>query len=114
MANVKKVRIVGTIPFDGGGDAELLAQIGRMAFPVFGFKIDIARREEMVPNDHGGQTAVHKFWVEGEEAVSFSWLRGFCLRVLKAGGTLDVATYAENEFEKEMPILWQAEMAGRW
>jgi hypothetical protein len=75
MSNIKSVYIAGRIPFSIE-NKDLLARFGQMSLPVFGIKIEFIEGDRLF-NKHGGTTLMYDFTIQGEEAISTSWLESF-------------------------------------
>lgn len=94
MANVKRIRIEGWLPFDAGqvdheAEAnELLRMLGQMILPSMGTRLKWGE-EKFVPNKHGGRTAMYYFALTGVEAMSWDYLDRFKNLVIAVGGRID-------------------------
>lgn len=98
MSNVKNVRIAGTIPFDLGDNPELIAMVGLINKPTSGLRLTYSEHDvSLVPNSHGGRTAMYGFRLTGAEAISFKALDEFCRLVKGLGGTIDLKTIVDLE-----------------
>lgn len=113
MPNVKEVQISGWLPFDAGATEdveaqaegrsgsgasdELLKMLGQISLPTIGIKVEYTGAERMVPNRWGGQTAMVRFELSGQEAVSADFIRHFVGLVTKVGGQIDSAGYRDIE-----------------
>ena len=76
MSNVKAVEITGVIPFCWMDEMnkEDAATLGHTFLsPTIGIHLSFGREVGMVPNDHGGKTAMYEFTVVGTEAISYSF-----------------------------------------
>lgn len=104
MSTVKKVQICGTMTFDAspvaGGDAKdsmkVLMFLGQMALPSYGLKIEFQSKPKMVPNTHGGKTAMYEYEINGEEAIALSALEAV-VHDLKKVGTVSRAMALDIE-----------------
>ena len=96
MANIKRVLINGELPFDAGGDQELLQVLGQLSLPSMGLKVEWGGHRSQ-PNEHGGKTAMYRFTLKGDEAVRDSYLTRFVDLVHRAGGGSIVGTYEDLE-----------------
>lgn len=87
MANIKQVDIRGRLPFDCAGNEDLSPFLAQMSGPCVGVRITWGDHR-MVPNEHGGQTAVYDFHVHGQEAVRWEWIDCLKEAVVAAGGAV--------------------------
>ena len=98
MSNIKDVRITGTIPFDLGDNPELIAMVGLINKPTSGLRLTYSEHEvSLVPNSHGGRTAMYGFRLTGMEAISFKALDEFCRLVQVLDGTIDLKSIVDRE-----------------
>jgi hypothetical protein len=98
MANIKRVSILGEIPFDAGESDAVLRHLGKLSLPSIGLKCVIDRNHfGMRPNKYNGRTAMHRFTITGEEAVSNDYLKKIIRDFSEAGGSIYVATSIDIE-----------------
>ena len=88
MANVKNIEITGVLPFDCVEDESFARYLAQLNAPAIGVRIAWTNMDTSVPNSHGGQTALYKFRVRGQEALSYGWLDAFREAVVGAGGSI--------------------------
>lgn len=89
MSNVKAINISGDIPFDAGGNADLIRLIGHVHLPSVGTRIEYGGVSRMEPNEHGGETTMYWFCLHGSEAVPWGFLEEFKRLVELVGGRID-------------------------
>lgn len=87
MANIKSVIIQGELPFDCAQDSQMANLLGQMNSPCLGIRITWGEAR-MQPNENGGQTAMYRFDILGEEAVSLSWVRGLVNTIKSCQGSI--------------------------
>jgi hypothetical protein len=76
MSNVKRIRIEGELPFNCTDDEAMRSKLGTLNGPSIGLRLTWSPRPESLrPNGNGGRTAYYRFFILGEEAVSWEWLR---------------------------------------
>ena len=98
MSNVKDVFITGTIPFDLGDNPELIAMVGLINKPTSGLRLTYSEHEVLlVPNSHGGRTAMYSFKLKGVEAISYKALDNFCRLVKGVGGAIGAKTNIDRD-----------------
>lgn len=97
MSNVKAVSIEGIMPFDAGGNRDLISVIGSIHLPGFGLSLEYGHTTTMVPNEHGGQTTMYPYRLHGQEAISWGFLDRFTDLIKKVGGTVDVEQVIDME-----------------
>ena len=98
MATVKDVHIEGLIPFNTDEHDELNTMLGQLNAPNSGLRITYS--PEVVrfdPNSDGGDRAIFRFGLSGEEAVSFAFLDRFKALVESVGGTIEVESVKDLE-----------------
>ena len=108
MSNIKKVNIVGELPFCCTEDETICRYLGHLNGPTIGLKI----RWTSQPIDHrknefGGLTAMYGFFITGEEAVGAGFLENLVKAIIGAGGTVGKAVYVDIEndgYTAEIPI----------
>jgi hypothetical protein len=96
MANVKKVRIEGWMPFTVGEDDAALRELGYLNAPAWGLDITYGPTV-LVPNANGGQTAHYHFTIAGAEAVSWEAIERTIDVFQKAGAVVTLAKAADVE-----------------
>ena len=89
MANVKSVRIDGSMPFDilERGNERVVRMMAEFSAPSWGLSIRYGDHA-WVPNEHGGRTAYYHFTISGSEAVSFAALEEDLKALEAAGATI--------------------------
>lgn len=87
MANLKKIQIAGDLPFDAGGNDDLVRMIGQLNLPAMGTTLRWGRMHT-VPNEQGRRMTVFEFVLSGEEALSWKYLDRFKELVEEAGGSI--------------------------
>lgn len=103
MANIKQVELDGWMPFDAGGNPNLLQMLGQLNLPVFGFTIEWGG-EKYVDNKHGGKTCMYRFHVFGEEAVQIGWLRRLVDCIEAVGGKIETRYCRDIENDDELKL----------
>lgn len=96
MSNVKRVTIVGVLPFDCDQDHTIKGWLATMNTPTFGLRITWGNEPKMVANEHGGQTAMYPFAIQGDEAVSYDALDTL-VKAIKRLGTITENTVKDLE-----------------
>ena len=89
MANTKHIRIEGILPFDCDRNPDVKGWLSSMNLPAFGLRIKWGVNPWMVPNEHGGQTTMYHFSIEGTEAVSYDAIDGLVKAIADVGGRVD-------------------------
>lgn len=90
MANVKRVEIDAVVPFnylERLRDKERAILADWFLAPSWGVR-HAWEPVGFVPNDHGGQTAMYRLTIRGEEAVSFAAFDILMATLRKAGGVV--------------------------
>ena len=110
MANAKKVRIEGELPFNilEGASESLVHMFAEFASPAWGLRITYGKAR-LVPSAWGGQTAYYPFKIAGTEAL---WAESLIkdLREMASVGTIfTVAQYHDegDDFRAVYNILDQ-------
>ena len=97
MSNVKKVVIEGYMPFDVGGNDDVLRFLGSINLPFNGLNILWKKDKEFYKeNEFNGKTCFVPFTIFGDEAISAEYLRhmiGFMNKV----GKIEKACYYDKE-----------------
>lgn len=99
MANIKRVHIIGDLPFDLGADERkdpqrmaahqtVHAAIASLNYPSVGIRIRWGGNSRLVPNKHGGKTTFVVFEMVGEEGYRWEFFNEFRLAVQALGGTI--------------------------
>jgi hypothetical protein len=114
MSNIKQVRIVADVPFDylnwhaageGLPEAEVAAIASALLSPSTGLTYEYVTVGYR-PNDHGGQTAMYRLLIGGEEALSWSFLNRLATSLKAAGGKLGGLHIAEA-MDGEISLRWE-------
>jgi len=87
VANVKRIRIEGDLPFNGG-DEGMVCFLGWLNTPISGVRITWLGRSRLEPVENGGRLAFYAFRLEGEEALSWGWISSFKESVIRCGGRI--------------------------
>ena len=85
MSNTKKIIIEGTLPFNCAENENIKGWLASMNSPCFGLRIKWSGSPKTVPNEHGGQTAMYDFKIEGTEAVSYDAIEELVDSILEIG-----------------------------
>ena len=94
MANVKSVFISGTMTFDAsnfndathsGSNQTVLKFLGRISLPDFGLRIKFEDEEFYRENKFRGRTCFKRYKIEGEEAISYAYLRTIMAELMLVG-----------------------------
>ena len=107
MANVKEVVITGYIPFDAGGNVNLINFLGQMNLPTYGLRIIYDGDGKYVDNAFGGRTFFAHFIVRGREAVRVEWLERFVYLVEEVKGKIIIGK--AKDVEQDNAIVWHKE-----
>jgi len=99
MANVKKVRIEGWMPFTVGEDDAALRELGYLNAPAWGLDITYGPTV-LVPNAGGGQTAYYHFVIAGAEAVSWESIERTINVFQKVGTVVTLAKAADVDGDR--------------
>jgi len=103
MANVKEVVIFGKIPFNCDENDEMCRILGKLNAPSQGLKISYGS-VTLIPNEHGGQTTMYEYSIEGQEAVSMSYIDRIKAAIRGCGG----AVHGGSVFDVENNVvLWR-------
>ncbi len=97
MSNVKRVEIVGEIPFNTGEYHDLNKFLGQMNSPVSGLRVIYGRPSSKQPNAYGGTTQFYHFNVHGEEAVSSKWIEALLQALVNAGSIVKLCSVFDIE-----------------
>ena len=95
MANVKDFVVVGKLPFDFGDmdcpieSQQLARMLGVTLRPTINVKLEWNQTPDMVPNKHGGWTAIYGFCLRGREALRWEWFAELERLVKAVGGSVD-------------------------
>lgn len=87
MSNIKSVLISGSIPFNYYNHDGLAKRFAVIQAPSIGLRVDFGT-ETLVPNAHGGKTAMYEFWISGEEALNERWIEGLAIDLKAAGAVV--------------------------
>lgn len=105
MANIKRVNITGTLPFDLHDDEDLIRMLGYLNMPLCGLRISWKGDAGYVPNpETGGRTLMVHFALTGEEAVNYDFLHRFIQLVKNAKGKINRAFATDIENEGSLPV----------
>jgi hypothetical protein len=88
VANVKSVEIDGTLPFNCDEHPEMARILAQLNTPTIGLRIKWIGQNGWKPNEHGGVTAMYRFEIRGEEAVSFGYVARVGEIVRACGGVV--------------------------
>lgn len=118
MSNVKRVDIVGEIPFNTGEYYDLNKFLGQMNSPASGLRMLYGRYSSKQPSAYGGTTQFYHFNVHGEEAVSSKWIEALLQALVNAGAIVKLCNVfdIENsevirlEIPKDIELEFVAEM----
>jgi hypothetical protein len=88
MSNVKRVDIMGEIPFNTNEHPDVVNFLGQLNAPCCGLRISYVGQGPMRPNSHGGQTAFYRFSIDGEEAVSVNWIEALLKAFVACGASI--------------------------
>lgn len=106
MSNVKRVNVVGTLPFNADEfHADILKLYGQLNRPVFGLRLRWTGKNTAVPNEQvdpntpytGGITTICEFEIRGEEAVSWAWLAWMEDTIRLAKGSISIRRMVDIE-----------------
>lgn len=89
MANVKRLGMRATVPFNYYEDQDLASRFAFMQSPSSGLRVKFHAGETYRPNEHGGRTAFYTCEVHGEEAVSFAWIGELSASIRRIGGSCE-------------------------
>lgn len=87
MSNIKRLEVVGELPFNCYEHSEMCRFLGQMNGPIMGIRIGWGK-SHYKPNEHGGQTAFYSFVIGGEEAVSGGWVNKLLQAIRDSGGAV--------------------------
>jgi hypothetical protein len=104
MANILVFTVCADVPFDwvselSPEDAKLIANL---VLSPSGAELRYEDRDWMVPNDKGGDTCMHRMWVEGREALRWRTLAHVC-EAIAGVGKLHVALGKDVQFSLDHP-----------
>jgi hypothetical protein len=105
VSNVKRIRIIGHVPFNLNQHPTMQAKLASMNTPCSGLKIAYGPQIEMRPNAHGGKTAMYFFDVQGQEAVSTAWIESLIRDVYAIGGIIVRADATDIENNEKITIM---------
>lgn len=103
MANINKVSIKGSLPFDMAIKEEVIHFFAGFSLPTWGYKLTYTGKWKYKPNKFGGQTAMYEFIISGEEAYWQSNLKIIVEEMKKLGAELTEAFAWDIENEQKKP-----------
>ncbi len=99
MANVKRIEVEAVVPFnylEHLRDKEKAILAEWFLAPSLGVRLTFAPAG-YEPSDHGGQTALYRLTVSGEEAVRFATFDLLVTTLKRAGARVSVAECVDVE-----------------
>lgn len=102
MANIKRIEIVGEIPFNVDEHHDMCQMLGQMNAPSCGVRIAYTGNAPSRPNEYGGKTAYYNFCISGEEAVSDKWIDHLLKSLVNCGASVSKAQSMDIENETRM------------
>jgi hypothetical protein len=97
MANIKKIEIVGEIPFNAAEHHDMCKFLGQLNTPTIGIHIKYTSPAASRPNKFGGRTAYYKFCISGSEAVSHGWIDKLMIALVNCGSDIHSASARDIE-----------------
>lgn len=105
MANVKRVELVGLVPFHWTEDLDGsdLALLRPFLTPSWGLELKYMPRGYQ-DNANGGRTAMYELRVEGEEGMRYEWVEALVEIILKGGGEVSHCVVKDIEDISSVPV----------
>ena len=120
MSNIKMVDITADVPFDyldkgaGLSDEERAFLASALLGPSLGLEYEY-RYLGTVPNEHGGATAMYRIRIQGEEALSWPYLKKLAMTLKRPGPYAKLHVAEAKDIEDNgvwTEIVDEAELSG--
>lgn len=104
MSNIKRVDIMGEIPFNTNEYPDVNKFLGQLNAPSTGIRISYPGGVQMRPNRHGGRTAFYRFSIDGEEAVRVEWITALLKAFVAAGSVISHVKVTDIENNEKLRV----------
>lgn len=97
MSNVKSVNIVGDAPWNVFESEKIQPRLAYVAGPTSGLTLEWDGVSREVKNSRGGYTAFYRFYLTGQDALSWKWFEALVEELKSLGGTFETIEILDIE-----------------